>query len=326
MLGEAMSSDPTVEEGSEDGNKPTSRWTRRRVLGVGVGAAAAIAVAGTAGVELVAHGVLPGKQLLDQVDGACSVASPLLQFSPLGESRVGEFFSVARNRSVGYTIAYPPGHRLGSELPLAVVLHGFGANHTDALAGMSVPEALALTVGGRPLRAQIAMVAADGGNGYWHPHPGDNPMAMVVDELIPMCRRLGLGRSPRSIGTLGISMGGYGALLFAERFPHLFAAVAAISPAIWTSYDEARNANAGAYDSARDFAVNDVVTHAGALFGTPVRIASGLDDPFFPGVEVLAKSLTGAVVDFSKGCHTDPFFVEQEPPSIAFLAQHLTAS
>jgi len=90
------------------------------------------------------------------------------------------------------------------------------------------------------------------GNGYWNPHPGDNPMAMVTGELIPLCRRFGLGRSPQRIGAMGISMGGYGALLLAEKYPHLITAVAAISP-----------------------------------------------------------------------CHTTPFFLAQEPPSLAFLAGHL---
>jgi len=295
------------------------------VLTVGIGSVVALVAAGTAGLELVAHGVLPGKQLLDDLDGACSVPSPSLSFSPLGPSSAGEFFSRSRNRKVGYTIAYPPGHGPGSELPLVVMLHAFGANHTNALQGMSLPQALALQVGGRPL-APMAMVAADGGNGYWHPHPGDNPMGMVVDELIPMCRRQGLGLPPHRVGTLGISMGAYGALLIAEKFPRLAAAVAAISPAIWTTYGEANSANPGAYSSAQDFDANDAVTHAGALAGMPVRIASGVSDPFRPGVDLLAKALPGAVTEFPKGCHTGPFFLEQEPPSLAFLARHLAAS
>jgi S-formylglutathione hydrolase FrmB len=150
-------------------------------------------------------------------------------------------------------------------------------------------------------------------------------MAMVISELIPRCQRLGLGRPPRRIGMMGISMGGYGALLFAERYPHLIGAVAAISPAIWTSYAQARAANAGAYASAAAFAANDAVTHAASLAGIPVRVASGHDDPFFPGVQALARALpAGAVVDFGNGCHTGPFFLQQEPPSLAFLATHLT--
>jgi len=66
----------------------------------------------------------------------------------------------------------------------------------------------------------------------------------------------------RWIGAMGISMGGYGALLFAEKYPHLINAVAAISPAIWTSFAQAKVADAGAYASAAAFAANDAVTHA----------------------------------------------------------------
>jgi len=63
------------------------------------------------------------------------------------------------------------------------------------------------------------------------------------------------------------------------------------------------------------------------LAGIPVRVASGFDDPFYPGVEVLAQALPkGAAVDFAKGCHTSAFWVEQEPISLAFLAQHLAAA
>jgi enterochelin esterase-like enzyme len=293
------------------------------VLGLGVGGVAAVAAAGVAGAELVSRGVLPGKILLDRLDGACSVSVPAVVYSPPGPSWSGTFYSAARHRTVGYTIAYPPGHRAGDELPLVIMLHGYGGNHASALVGMSVAQALALHVDGLPL-APMAMVTIDGGNGYWNPHPGDNPMAMVIDELIPLCRRLGLGRPPRPIGTMGISMGGYGALLFAEKYPHLIASVAAISPAIWTSYAQARGVNPGAYASAAAFAANDAITHATALDRVPVRVAAGYDDPFYPGVQALARVLpTGAVVDFGQGCHTGPFFAEQEPPSLAFLAGHL---
>jgi pimeloyl-ACP methyl ester carboxylesterase len=294
------------------------------VLAAGLGGAAAVIAGGVTGAELVSRGVLPGKALLDRIDGACSVPPPPLAYAPPGPSFSGTFYSRARRRAVGYTIAYPPRHRAGNELPLVVMLHGFGGNHTDALAGMSPAQAVALTDGGTPL-APMAMVTVDGGGGYWNPHPGDDPMAMVIGELIPRCQRLGLGRPPRRIGMMGISMGGYGALLFAEKYPRLIAAVAAISPAIWTSYAQAKAANSGAYASAAAFGACDAVSHAAALAGIPVRVAAGNDDPFAPGVHALARALPpGAVVDFASGCHTGPFFLAQEPPSLAFLARHLT--
>ena len=296
-------------------------WTRRRVLTLGLAPAAVLVVGG--GAELVCRGALPGRSILERLDGACSVAAPRLGYSSPGPSYSGTFYSAARRRPVGYTIAYPPGHRRGDALPLVVMLHGYGGSHADALAGMSPAQALALKDGGRPL-PPMAMVTVDGGGGYWNPHPGDDPMAMVIDELIPRCQRLGLGGPPRRIGTLGISMGGYGALLFAERYPRLIAAVAAISPAIWTSYAQARQVNPGAYASAAAFARADAVTHAGALGRRPVRVAVGYRDPFYPGVRALARALpAGAVVAAGADRHDGSFFAAQQPPSLAFLAAHL---
>jgi enterochelin esterase-like enzyme len=309
-----------------------ARPPRRRFLRYGAVGAAVVAAAAVGGFELVNHGVLPGQAMLDDLDGACAVPAAKLRFyAAPGPERSGAFYSAARRRSVGYTIGYPPGHGPGARLPLVVMLHGYGGNHASALTNLSPAQALALRVAGAPL-PPMALVTVDGGNGYWNPHPGDNPQAMLTDELIPMCQRLGLGlgavgggggRAHR-VAVMGISMGGYGSLLLAERRPDLISAVAAISPAVWTSYAQARSANAGAYASAADFAADDVVTHAAALARVPVRVAAGFSDPFYPGVQAFARALPKtAEVYFGAGCHTGSFFTAQEPPSLAFLARHL---
>lgn len=293
---------------------------RRHVLtwfAVGVGA---LLGAGVAGFELVDHGVLPGKLLIDELDGACSVAAPTLSFAPLGPSFSASFNSRFRRRAVGYTIAYPPGHRPGDELPLIVMLHGFGQDHTNALVGMTPAQAVALRVGGSPLYP-TAIVTVDGGDGYWNPHPNDDPMSMVVHELIPLCQGRGLGRSRDKIKLMGISMGGYGALAIAERYPGLAVSVAAISPAIWTTYEQAHAANPGAFASAHAFADNDVIAHASSLSGVTLRVASGSADPFHPGVVAFVEAAPDTIdVHFEKGCHTDPFFLAQESPSLRFVS------
>jgi hypothetical protein len=86
-----------------------------------------------------------------------------------------------------------------------------------------------------------------------------------------------------------------------------------ISPAIWTSYDEAQSANAGAFASEATFREFDAVTHVGPLAGKPVRVASGTDDPFHPGVVALSQVLPRpGTVTISSGCHAGPFFTYQE--------------
>lgn len=298
--------------------------SRRGALGAGLGGLAGLALLGTGGAELVDHGVLPGKTILDRLDGACSVPAPTLRSGQPGPSIEGTFYSRARRREVGYSIAYPPGHRPGSDLPLVIGLHGYGGRHDSAFGRLGAARSLALRMAGGRALPPVAAAAADGGGGYWNPHPHDDPMGMVLDELIPRCQRLGLGLGQRRIGTFGISMGGYGALLLAERYPEVFGAAAAVSPAIWTSYAQARAVNPGAYASAAAFRAADVVTHTAALAGVPVRVAAGLSDPFYPGVRALAKRLPrGAVVYFGRGCHTGPFFQAQLPPSLRFLATRL---
>jgi pimeloyl-ACP methyl ester carboxylesterase len=319
-------------DGGDEGAVPLSaepmpvegrRWSRRRILACGIGGLVGTMVAGF---ELVEHGVLPGKHTLDDLDGACSVSSPAETFAPAGPSRSGHFLSAARNRVVGYTIAYPPEHEPGSALPLVVSLHGFGGDHSSGFGGLILSQALAGRAHGMAI-APMALVSVDGGGLYWNPHPGDDPMAMIVSELIPMCQRLGLGRPPHGIGVTGISMGGYGALLLAEKHSHLITAVASISPAVWTTYAQARAANPGAFASAADFATDDVIAHASALTGIPVRIASGTDDPFHPGVVALAKALPRtAIVDIGPGCHDGSFFGSQRRASLDFLGAHLVGA
>ena len=169
----------------------------------------------------------------------------------------------------------------------------------------------------------------------WYPRPWRERYGAEFTELLisdieerpQSVRRAGRRGQPDLEG--GISMGGYGALLLAEKYPRLIGAVAAISPAIWTSYAQARAANAGAYASAADFAADDAVTHAAALARVPGRVASAYDDSFYPGVRAFARALppspggTPAELAFGPGCHTGPFFTAQEPPSLAFLARHL---
>jgi pimeloyl-ACP methyl ester carboxylesterase len=305
---------------------PEPTWTRRRLLIAGAGGVVGAVGVAVAGFELVEHGVLPGKQRLDELDGACSVSSPELTFATPGPSHSGTFFSAVRNRTVGYTIAYPPNHGPGDRLALVISLHGSGGSHRSGLGGLGLASALAARSSGRAL-PPFALVSVDGGNLYWNPHPGDDPLAMLVDELIPRCRRHGLGVRPGTIGTIGISMGGYGSLLLAERHPQLISAVAAISPAVWTSYSQARSASASAFASAADWTDDDVIAHASALARTPVRVASGTDDPLHPGAIALAHSLPrSAVVVFTGGCHDNAFFASQQHASLAFLGEHLSVA
>ena len=302
------------------------RVGRRRFLLGGAGLAF-LGVVGGGGYELVERGVVPGRARLDEVLGRTDVVEPDVSYRAPGPAVSGRFTSVARGTTVGWTISYPPGHTATDHLPLVLALHGYDGDHAYPIGPVAPVRLLAATLNGRPLPA-MAIAAVDGGNGYWHAHPGDDPLRMLLTEFLPMCRRRGLGVGAHAkIGLTGESMGGYGDLLLAEQHPDMVAAVAAISPAVWTSYADARNANPAAFTGPADFAEHDVISHARALSGMPVRIAAGKDDPFHPDVEALEHALpSGARVLFLPGEHDDAFFGSQAVPSLAFLGHVLSGT
>ena len=216
---------------------------------------------------------------------------------------------------------------------MVVALHGAGGD----------PASMARQVAPAMTRARIsrfAVILVDGGSTYWHAHTdGDDPVGMIVHEVLPRAAAAGM-RTGR-IGLVGLSMGGFGALLLAERFsaadragadgkaggmPRV-GAVAALSPAIFASYPDARAANAAAFDSPADFARNDVFSTLGALRQVPTLISCGQDDPFQPEtVRVRARlaALTGRPVPggISTGCHDSAFWGRTMPSALTFLARH----
>jgi enterochelin esterase-like enzyme len=233
----------------------------------------------------------------------------------------GTFHSKARNTKVGWTISYPPGLRTHTGLPLILALHGYGGNHSYPLGGIQPAQLLTMRPNGRPI-PPVAVAAIDGGNDYWHQHPGDNPMAMLLNEFLPMCRARGLGRGQR-IGVTGLSMGGYGALLLAEKHRSLVAAVGVMSPAIWQTYEESQAANPTAFTSPSDFAAHDVITHAPRIANLPVWVRSGSEDPFHPWVEDFAAKLPNANVGYPPGGHDDTFWEAHAAHTLRFTAVHL---
>ena len=92
---------------------------------------------------------------------------------------------------------------------------------------------------------------------------------------------------------MGWSMGGYGVLLAAETYPHLFSAVVATAPAVWPTYQDMMNGPGDAFDSAADFAAHDVIGHADRLAGTPLLVECGTVDPFIPSCEISARGCAG---------------------------------
>lgn len=178
------------------------------------------------------------------------------------------------HRTVGLTLVRPAGG--GIQRPLLVYLHGHYANNDTVLSDQLFAALRAL---GR--RAPDIVFPYGGDLSYWHNRTGGAWGSYVLDEVIPKALKV-LGADPHRVAIGGLSMGGFGAYDLARLDPGRFCAVGGDSPAIWFRY---RDAEGGAFDNARDFARNDLITAARTnpkLYGhTPLWLDVGAQDPYF---------------------------------------------
>ena len=219
---------------------------------------------------------------------------------------------------VRYALVVPDGAR-GLDR-VAYLLPGRGST-ADAAVALGLDGFLAAYL--RPADGPpFALAVMDAGESYFHARAsGENRLAVLTDDF-PRVVRAALGVTRLRESLIGMSMGGYGALLAAEREPLRYRAVAVVGAAIFPSYDDERRSVGDAFDSAADFARYDVLAHAGVLRGRPVKLIAGLRDPFLPGIRAFARACPGAVLGVEPGCHDDGFWRASAFALIEFIAAH----
>jgi S-formylglutathione hydrolase FrmB len=165
----------------------------------------------------------------------------------------------------------------------------------------------------------------DGGNGYWHPHHGDDPLDMLVAEFLPLLASRGLNTN--RVALAGWSMGGYGALLCALTYRTRFRLVVATSPAIFHSYADVHRARPEAYDSPEEWSRYDLTARAAEFAGLPIRIAIGSGDPFVEAVRALGELLPDpSVVEITTGCHDAAFWSYVAPAQVRAISAALSGA
>ena len=219
---------------------------------------------------------------------------------------------------VRYALVVPDGARALDRV--AYVLPGRGGTADDAVAlGLDGFLAGYLRLAGGP---RFALAVMDAGESYFHPRASGEDRLAVLTADFPRVVRAALGVPRLRESLIGMSMGGYGALLAAERDPHRYHAVAVAGPAIFPSYEDEHRSVGDAFDSAADFARYDVLAHAGVLRGRAVKLMAGLRDPFLPGVRAFGRACPGAVIHVEPGCHDDGFWRASASALIEFVAVH----
>jgi pimeloyl-ACP methyl ester carboxylesterase len=196
---------------------------------------------------------------------------------------------------VRWEVALPGGR--GAPGPLVVVLHGKGGTASSAFDALHLDDHVTAT--------GLAIASVDGGDGYWHARrTGVDPGAMVVDDFLPLVRRL-TGYRGR-VAFLGWSMGGYGSLLLASQLgPEVVGAVVAESAALWTAPGASAS---GAFDDREDYDAHDVFARTATLSQIPVRLDCGRDDRFVTANRAFAKALPSAELTVDAGGHTTSYW------------------
>lgn len=292
----------------------TSALTRRRLL-LGGSVAAVAGGAALAGVELE---VLPGKASLYHHLGADGPDGVVPDVEP-ARVRYGAFRSAARGKRVGWALAAPAGATAG--LPVLLALHGRRQDHTAAFrrSRLALDRFLADAV--RRGVPPFAVASVDGGETYWHDRAsGDRAETMVVEELLPRLDRQGLDTT--RLALTGWSMGGFGALHLAGVLGgSRVRAVAAMSPALWHTYDDTAP---GAYDDAADFRRTTVLGRQDDLAGIAVRVDCGKGDPFYATTRDYVEEFRDAPSGgFERGDHDSGYWRRIAPRVLRFAGEAL---
>ena len=290
--------------------------SRRSVL---IAGASGLGVAGLAAVT--ATGTLPFSVTLQHAAGV-GVASPA-PATKLGTPTVERVYSAARGREVDL-LTMLPAKAPSPDLPISLMLHGLHGNARHA-APTGLFTQLSSDVATRVVPA-YGFVAVDGGDDYWHENtPGDNPMAMLLEEVPRWLQERGLaGPDGLPFACTGLSMGGFGALLYTRRRIERGqppAAVAAIAPALITSWPEMSKRRA--FHDATDWGTMDPLRHVDATKSVPTGVWCGTEDAFIGGVRRFIRDAHPAVAHTAKGRHDDAFNRTVVPGVISFLGKHV---
>lgn len=146
------------------------------------------------------------------------------------------FHSAAMDLQVGYNIYLPPGYDAAvnkdARYPVLYWLHGMG--QTEATDQYPI-HYLNDGIKAGSIKPMIVVYASGGQRTYYTDNPTINcmPETAIIAELIPHIDHAYCTQAKRDGRAIaGMSMGGFGALKLAFKYPEMFSSVTAFAPAI----------------------------------------------------------------------------------------------
>jgi enterochelin esterase-like enzyme len=169
--------------------------------------------------------VIPAGQVLEGL----SMSSPIL------------------GRDVNYAIYLPPDYEAGKRLyPVVYLLHGYTDDESGWIQFGEVNTAADRAIASREIPPMIIVMPDAKATWYMNNADGTERYEdMFTQEFIPYIDKNYRTRASKEFrGIAGLSMGGFGSLLYSLKHPELFTACAAYSSAVWTE-EEVRAMPAG---------------------------------------------------------------------------------
>ncbi len=159
--------------------------------------------------------------------------------------------STILNKDVHFTIYLPEGYETNQRTyPVTYLLHGYGDSDDGWIQFGEINRLADAAIKDGKI-APMLIVTPDGFKSfYMNAAEGSmNYEDFFIKELIPHIEKTFKAKTDKRFrGIAGLSMGGYGSLLYALKYPNMFSAAAPLSAAIWTNEDY-ENMKEGMYNT-----------------------------------------------------------------------------
>lgn len=203
----------------------------------------------------------------------------------------------------GRTIAWQAAKPAGKPKATVIVLHGISDDGAKAFRELQLAKQAA--------RTGLALVTVDGGDHFWTSNGDVDTGRMVAEDLVRVLRARGLPVNRYAVA--GYSMGGTGALLYAQRYPKKVFAVAPMSAAVW------EGGKSGVEAKAQRLVRRD----AAKLKGTPTRIVCGTGDSLIAVNRSLARQVPKSATAFTPGGHDFEYWRPALARQLDWLTKHI---
>jgi putative tributyrin esterase len=243
--------------------------------------------------------------------------------------------SAALGQRADITVHATPAARAATDVPVVILLHGVYSSHWAWAEKGGAHVTAARMQGAAEIPPLVLAMPSDGlwgdGSGYLR-HRTQDFERWIAWEVIAAVARAVPSVTPKSrVCIAGLSMGGFGALRLAARFPEKFVAVSGHSSIThFEQMSQFVEERLGSYTAlAEDRSVLDVMLrHRDRL--PPIRFDCGIADPLIEHNRALHRALEAAgvahVYEEFPGGHEWPYWETHLADSLRFFARVLRTS